>query len=131
MAKPNLGALIDAAYTAQQKRLAFQKKCDEQIKKMKETEDALEEKIINSFTNAEIEAARGSLCTASVSIASYPKIDDWDKFYAHVKKTGEFDLLERRPAKAAFRARWDDKKVIPGTSSYTEKVLHLNKVAKS
>lgn len=130
MPKQKLGELIDLAFKARATRLAYQAKMDAKIKQFKAEEARLEAEIVNSFTNADIEAARGSLCTASVSVAQYPKIEDWDKFYAYVKKHDAFDLLERRPAKAAFRERWDDKVQIPGTTSYTEKVLHLNKISK-
>ena len=130
MAKPKLGELIDQMFRERATRLAFQAKTEEKLKLLRASEARLEEQIINSFSNADIEAARGSLCTASVSVAQYPKIEDWDKFYAYVKKNDAFDLLERRPAKGAFRERWDDKVAIPGTTSYTEKVLHLNKINK-
>jgi hypothetical protein len=46
-----------------------------------------------------------------------PVIEDQAALYAHVRKTGEFDLLQRRLAEGAVLARWAEARVIPGVGA--------------
>lgn len=43
-----------------------------------------------------------------------PIVEDWLKLYAHIKATGEFELLHRRLTEAAVLERRADGVVIPG-----------------
>jgi hypothetical protein len=132
MAKKNgatFGSQIDLLYSLQQKRLAFQKKMEEKIAEMKAEEQAIEDDLINKYTKEQIDQMRGSKATASLSNLPMPTVEDWDKFYAHIKKTGEFDLLEKRPAKAAYRERLEAKETIPGVKTFWKKSISLREVA--
>jgi hypothetical protein len=42
--------------------------------------------------------------------------ENWPLVWAHIKKTQDLDLLERRINKTAVKERWEDGKVIPGVS---------------
>lgn len=46
------------------------------------------------------------------------KPEDWPKLYAHIKKTGEFELLERRLGRTAAQERIDQGIKIPGVSVF-------------
>lgn len=128
--KLNLGELIDGLFTATQNRLEYQRKSDATIEAMRKAEAEIESLIIKNFEKADIEAARGKLCTATVGLFVAPRVEDWPKFWAHIRKTNAFDLLEKRPAKNACRERWEAKETIPGVEQFTEKRLYLNKHAK-
>lgn len=81
---------------------------------LKEREDLLLERLIaESVTNgmAPIEAD-GYRLTVSKKIE--PFVSDWPSLLAHIRSTGEVDLLEKRLLKSAAKARWEDGHVVPG-----------------
>ncbi len=57
-----------------------------------------------------------------------PQVKDWDKFYAFVKKTGQFDLVQRRLADTAIRERWDNGKEVPGVEAFGAVSVSLNRL---
>jgi hypothetical protein len=46
------------------------------------------------------------------AVVAHP--DDWDKYYAWVRKTGDFSLFMRKLNDGACRERWEAKEEIPG-----------------
>jgi len=76
---------------------------------------------------ASIELDDGSTVTASITEVVLPQVVDWDAVYEHIKKTGDFYLLQKRPAAAAFRELNDSGEVIPGMEPYTKQSISLRK----
>lgn len=128
MAKPKLGELIDMAYEARAKRIAFQREADAKIEDMKRFEDEVEERILTSFDKAEIEGARGSKASASVSRLMVPTVKNWPKVYAYIKANDAWDLLERRMARVAYRDRLEAGEAIPGTEPFEKVSLSLTRI---
>lgn len=118
-----LGALADKLYTLREERLAQQRA----VAVLEDEEKALALHILDTFPKQELEGARGKVGKVNRQTKIVPKLSDPDKFYAHLKKTGEFDLLQRRLHEAAFVARWDAGKVIPGTEKFTVVSLSISK----
>lgn len=56
--------------------------------------------------------------------------EDWDKFYAHIKKKGEFDLLNKAINQKAVGARWENGKEVPGLTRFEKNVISLTGVKK-
>lgn len=56
--------------------------------------------------------------------------EDWDKFYSHIKKKGEFDLLNKAINQKAVGARWEAGKEIPGLMRFEKQVISLTGVKK-
>jgi hypothetical protein len=52
-----------------------------------------------------------------------PEIVDWDEFYAHIAKTGDFSLLQRRPSVTSFREAIAFSP-IPGAAARTVKKIN-------
>lgn len=65
--------------------------------------------------------------TASVTEVILPQVVDWDAVYAHIQETGDFYLLQKRPAAAAFRELHDSGETIPGMEVYTKRSISLRK----
>lgn len=122
-----LGSCIDLAYKARTARLVLQKSQETELQKLKDRELEIENHIIDNFEAQEIEKAGGSVATATVSNAPYPTLKDATAFFKYIQKTGEFDLIEKRVSKSAFRERLDAKKVIPGVEVFWKKSLSLTK----
>jgi hypothetical protein len=57
-----------------------------------------------------------------------PIVEDWPKLYAHIKKTGDFSLLEKRIGKAAVKEQWENGKKLPGVGSFPVWKLHEHAV---
>ena len=111
MATPStLGAKVDAFYKARAKRLDAEKK----IEDMKKSEAAMKEEILRDLTASGLEKASGKLTTAAITTTSIPVIEDPMAFYAHILKSGEVDLLEKRPSRSACQARWERGEQVPG-----------------
>jgi len=65
--------------------------------------------------------------TASITETILPQVVDWEAVYEHIKKTGDFYLLQKRPAAAAFRELQASGIEIPGMEPYTKKSISLRK----
>lgn len=119
-----LGACADRVYTLRQQRLEAQKAVD----LIEAEEKALKEHIINTLPKSETTGVAGKLARVTVVKKDVPQVKDWDAFYKHVKKTGDFDLLQRSLTKTAVEARWEAGKKIPGVEAFKAVSLSINKV---
>ena len=57
--------------------------------------------------------------TVYVSTQTVPKVINWDAFYEHIRKNNAFEMLERRPSRAAFRELHEQGLAIPGIDPVT------------
>lgn len=119
-----MGACADHLYNLRQKRLEMQKEVD----KLTAEESALKEHIINTLPKSEASGVAGKVARVSVVTKQIPQVKDWDAFYKHVKKTGQFDLLQRRLTDAAVKERWENGKEIPGVEHFNAVTVSLNKL---
>ena len=105
-----LPACCDLLYKTREDRLKIQKQVDELAK----LETRLKERFINELSKAESKGMSGKIARVSIEIKHVPQVKDWDAFYKHIKKTGDFTLLGRSLSKAAVQEQLDAKKVLPG-----------------
>lgn len=119
-----LGACADRMYQLRQKRLEMQKEVD----KVAAEEAALKEHIINTLPKSEASGVAGKLARVAVVTKQVPQVKDWDAFYKYVKRTGQFDLLQRRLSEVAIKERWDAGKEVPGVEHFTVVTVSINKI---
>lgn len=119
-----LGACADRLYELRQKRLDMQKEVD----KVAAEESALKEHIINTLPKSEASGVAGKLARVTVITKVVPQVKDWDAFYKYVKKTGQFDLMQRRITDGAIKERWEAGKEIPGVEHFNAISVSINKV---
>ncbi len=96
---PNPGALIDKLAKARKAKAAnavITKRLDEEYK-------AIEAEVLETLEAQGLAGAKGKLGTVSIINSIFPDVQDWDKFYAMIKKNGWFHLLNRAPNAPAFR----------------------------
>lgn len=120
----SLGACADRLYELRQQRLTVQKEVD----KLAAEEAALREHIINTLPKSEASGIAGKLARVTVVTKQVPQVKDWDAFYKFVKKTGSFDLLQRRLTDQAIKERWEAGKEVPGVEHFNAVSISLNKV---
>lgn len=65
--------------------------------------------------------------TASITETVVPQVTDWDALYAHIQETGEFYLMQKRPAAAAYRELQDSGIDVPGVEPFTKRTISLRK----
>jgi len=65
--------------------------------------------------------------TASITETIVPQVIDWDALHAHIQTTGEFYLLQKRPAAAAYRELQDSGIDVPGVEPFTKRTISLRK----
>jgi hypothetical protein len=120
----SMGVCADKLYEVRQKRLAQQKIVDE----LEAEEKALKEHIINTLPKSETSGVAGKLARVTITSKDVLQVENWDLFYKHVKKTGEFELMQRRLSDSAINERWEQGKKVPGVKSFTVVSISLNKV---
>lgn len=119
-----LGGLADAAKTAEVARLA----ADKAAAKLKEDEVLLKTTLTALLLRNKIKAVGGSTYKVEITQDDVPTVKDWPKFYAYIVKNKAFDLLERRPGKAAIKVRWEDGKQVPGVDKFVVDKLSFTKL---
>lgn len=119
----SIAQLADLLYTTRQDRLALAK----QVEEMQKLETAIKDYIIDNLSKDSTGVA-GKVARVSIVPKVRPVVEDWDKFYAHIKKTGNFELMQRRVSDPAIKERWEDNKEVPGVTHYPYKDISLTKV---
>jgi hypothetical protein len=119
-----LGACADKLFELRNKRLAEQKKVDE----IAAEETALKNHIIENLPKSEASGVAGKLARVTVVTKQIPQVKDWDAFYKYVKKTGSFDLMQKRLTDAAIKERWEAGKEVPGVEHFNAVSVSINKV---
>lgn len=119
----SIGACADKLYEVRQKRLEMQRLVDE----LAYEESFIKNHIIDTLPKSDT-GASGKIARVSVVTKQVPQVKDWDQLYKYIKRTGQFDLIQRRLSPTAVRDRWDDGKKIPGVESFGAVSVSLTKV---
>ena len=126
----NLGGCVDLYYDLRQERLEAERAAEA----LKKREVFVYEHIINNIPKGD-GGAVGKRFKAIRTETPIYSIDDDTEFYAFIKKTGDFSLLNRAINQKAVRERLEDPKFVkkyggkvPGTKKFTKIGLSVTKV---
>jgi hypothetical protein len=119
-----LGACADRLFELRNHRLAEKKKLDE----IQAEETALKNHIIENLPKSEASGVAGKLARVTVVVNQVPQVKDWEAFYKYVKKTGNFDLMQKRLTDTAIKERWDAGQEVPGVEHFNVVSVSINKV---
>ena len=119
-----LGACADRLFQVRAERLTVQK----QVEQLMAEESAIKEHLINTLPKSDASGVSGRLARVTIVTKEIPQVKDWDAFYQYVKKTGSFDLMQRRLTDAAIKERWEEGKEIPGVEHFHVVSVSINKV---
>lgn len=89
----------------------------------------VEEHFIQTLAVGESSGVQGKRSRTQISELSIPTVKDWKKFYAHIRKTGEFELMNKAVNRAAVHERWDNKRQVPGVEPYRAKKVSCTKLS--
>lgn len=98
------------------------------FKVLDDFQGALEEWFIQNLPVSDATGTAGKDTRVEIKKKPYAKVEDWNKFYAHIKKTGSFELLNRAPNAKAMKERWEAGKQVPGVVKEETKVVSITKV---
>jgi len=120
-----LGDLADFYHTTRAERLA----ADKVAAALKTQESTAEQLLIDQMLKQEITAAGGKKLRVGLSAPDYvPHITSWEDYWKYIKDNDAFELLERRPGKAACRERWEAGIQVPGCEKFPVYKLTRNEV---
>jgi hypothetical protein len=119
----SMGACADLLFDMKQERLAL----DKVVEAMKANENSLTNHIIDNLPKGDTGAA-GKHHKVQIRTEQIPQAEDWEAIYKHIKKTGDFDLLQRRLNPKAVMERLEDRKKVPGTKLFTAVKVSLTQV---
>jgi len=85
-----------------------------EVEKMEEVEKEMKLLLIARLKKLANKSVSNGDRLVQLVIKDEPTVTDWPTLYAHIRKTGEFELLERRLGKVAVKERWEDAKQVPG-----------------
>ena len=120
-----MGARADLLYKTRNARYEIQKKVDE----LKKLESAIEDSLIRELPKDEATGVAGKFAREKVVTEELPQVEDWTLLHAHIKKTGSFELLQKRLSVTAVADHWlNSKKALPGIGKFTKVKLSVTKV---
>lgn len=102
------------------------KEARDRFKALEKLSNKLEAWFVQEFWSDQ-KGVTGKVARVEVINKEIATAADWTKFYAHVKKKGEFELLNKALNQKAIAERWDAGKEIPGLVKFTKKVISLTK----
>lgn len=117
-------ACADLLYRVREQRLAMQKEVD----KLAAEENRLKEYFIQTLPKSDATGIAGRVARVQTGTKLIPQVEDWTAFYSYVKRTGSFDLLQKRLSEGAVKERWDDRKTIPGVGTFQAVTVSVTKL---
>ncbi len=119
-----LGACADRLYTIDLNKAKNNKAND----LMDEERIAIEAHLsVKLLPKSKLDGATGKVGKVRVWKEDVPVAQDWTALEKHIKKTGEFDLLQRRLSSSAVKERLKLKKKVPGVGTFKRTVVSVTK----
>lgn len=111
-----LATLADCWVRTNAQRLAL----DKESAVLKADEELAKATLIAQFQKQGITGIGGTTVRVAMNPEPdyVPAIKDWTKYYAYIYKNKAWELLERRPGRAACKERWEQGVSIPGCDKF-------------
>lgn len=100
---------------------------NKELRRIKEKDRMLDAILIEKMDAQGLTRTANDVSSITVKEDSVPEVVDWDVFYEHIQKTGEFSLLHRRVSSAA----WNESiklKDVPGVKATQLRKVNLRKL---
>lgn len=102
---------------------------EEEIKELKKILDVKLYILLKVLDKEQTPTAAGKLARASVEESVVPQVEDWEKYWAFIRRHNAFELLQKRPAEAAWREHAARRRegTVPGTVPYVKRRVKISK----
>jgi hypothetical protein len=117
----SIGDNIDRMWALRERKRELEAK----VKEIEGEISGVEEVLMKQLDDQGVTASRGSKATASISTSVVATIADWDALCKYIKRSGHFQLFQRRISDPAFRELAEQKGAVPGLDSFVKKKLNL------
>lgn len=121
----DIGSLIDRLSDLRLVKADLERQVDAVASQIKE----VEVQIMHMMAEQNLESASHGGLVVRPTEHTYAKAENWDAFYAYVRETGYFQLLERRLAVKSYREFLDLGRQVPGLVPTKVLKLSVNKVS--
>lgn len=118
---PSIGSLVDDMHSLRELKRTH----EEEIKKLTALISDKERHLIAAMEASGVEKTSSKTATASVVEQTRYAVEDWDAFYAYIKRNNYFHLLERRASTASCRELFTMQGGVPGVVPFTTKRVNL------
>lgn len=119
-----LSEKVDAYNVKRFERLALKK----QVEILEAQEQELKTELIADLKASGSTASGGKTAVARLVVKQEPSVANWDPLYAHIRNTGEFELLYRRINPASIKERKDVGVDVPGIEWFPVETLSLSQI---
>jgi len=119
-----LAELVDQYITTRAQRLLAAK----EVEKQEASEHTLKAQLIQAMKDAKASSIGGKIGSVRLKIDNEPTVGNWDKYYAHIRATGEFELLYRRINPKSIKERKDLGVDVPGIDWIPVEKLSISQV---
>lgn len=116
-----IGELTDRMYELRERK----REIEAQLAQIEGEYKGLEEQLIEKLEAQNTETARGKLASCSITTNTVAHIVDFNVLCAYVKKTGNFQLFQRRISDPSYRELLESGKQVPGLEPFNKKRLNL------
>lgn len=116
--------IVDRYNEQRTERLSLQK----EVEKLEAAEKELKKQLIDLLKTAGASSVGGKTAIVRLIVKNEPSVKDWDSLYAHIRATGEFELLYRRANPAPIKERKDVGVDVPGIEWFPVESLSLSQI---
>lgn len=116
-----IGGMTDRLVELRETKRGF----EAEITKVEAEYKEIEERLMKKLEAEGTDKGAGKLGSVSVSSSTVADVQDWDALNAWIKKTGNFQLYQRRISDPAFRELMETKGAVPGIDPFTKKRLNV------
>ena len=74
-----------------------------QLKEINRTKEELDYQLLTKLDEQGLSRTANGNASVSINQDTVPEVVDWDAFYAYVKATDDFSLLQRRVSSTAYK----------------------------
>lgn len=120
----DLARLADEYAETKDLRLKLEKEAEE----VKKKESELRQALIDNIDKSDATGVAGKKVRITIVSKKKPTVTDWDALWTHIRRRGDYDLVQRRLSDTAVKARWEEGKEIPGVEAFNVLDLSVSRV---
>ncbi len=120
---PSIGVQIDALWDLREKK----RELEERLKDLHVLIEQKEGDLFDKMDEQGTSKGAGRKASVSLTTSIVPQMIEWDDYWKYIRRNNAFELLERRPAVAAWREHAAKRKdgTVPGTVPFEKRKLSL------